>query len=141
MIRDATPEDIPELVRMGRRFYEALGYDRLIAFNDRDFAASLFGWMQEHVVLITDGGMAVAVTFRSYVNHGALIAAELFFWVDPEKRGGGMALLDALEARCRALGAKTMSAVVCEGMKPESLSAAYRRRGYAPKEQTYVKEL
>lgn len=141
MIRDATPEDIPEMVVMGRRFYEALGYDGLIPFVAEDFAVSLHGWMENETVLVMDGGMGVAVTFRSFVNFRYRLGAELFFWVEPEKRGAGMALLDALEARTRALGAQTMSVVTCEGMRPESLSAAYRRRGYAPKETTYVKEL
>lgn len=129
------------MVEMGWRFYETLGYHELIPFVPEDFAESLRGFMRDHTALVMDGGMGVAITFTSFVNHNTIVGAELFFWVDPEKRGAGMSLLDALESRARALGARTMSVVTCQGMKEEALARAYERRGYVRKETTYVKEL
>lgn len=140
-VRDATPSDIPAMVGMGRRFYRALGYDNLIPFAAEDFARALEDFIENHIALVADGGMAVAVVAPSFVNAGALNAFELFFWVDPEKRGAGMALLDALERRARALGAGTLSAVACETLRPGALARAYSRRGYRKMETTFVRKL
>ena len=141
IVRDATPADIPEMVRMGRRFYAALGYEALVRFDAADFARSLAGFIRDQIALVTDGGMAVAVVAPSFVNASTLVAFELFFWMEPEKRGAGMALLEALEARARERGARSFSAVTCEGLRAASLAAAYRRRGYREMETTFVRRL
>lgn len=140
MIRDATPHDIPALLEIGRKFADAASIRQSVGFDEESLAATLQMLMDspQGILLITDDGTGAAggMVHPSIFNHGHLTGQELFWWAD----GQGMALLDALENRAKALGAQTWSMITLEAIRPEATGRLYRRRGYRPLEHSYIRE-
>lgn len=142
MIRDATEADIPALLDMGERFAEKartaehIGYDRESVGIT---LAHLIG-SPDGIVLITDardgaiGGLCHPHPFNLKVKVGQ----ELFWWSEGPH---GLALLDALEARARALGAALWTMIALETIRPEATGKLYQRREYRPLERSFIKEL
>lgn len=144
-IRPATAADIPRIVEIGRQFCEEARWGDLLEIDPDSLAASLAGLIEGGVVLVAEPagavvGAACAVLFPLYLNHAHLAAAEMFWWVDPEHRGGvGGDLLDALERAVEERGAATFSMLTVAGLRDQALGRLYRRRGYRPAETTYTK--
>jgi len=55
MIRLATKNDIPELLRMGKEFFDASGYGDITSFNEEDTTVLINKLIGEGF-LLTDGG-------------------------------------------------------------------------------------
>lgn len=143
MIRDATHADIPALVGMGERFFLESGYSKEATFDPATFESTLRSLIDgdSGILIITEGGMAGALVYPMYFNASILTGQELFYWISPEHRGGGVALLDALESRAKALGAKTFSMICLDTLRPEAVGRLYERRGYRKSEHSYIKRL
>ncbi len=75
------------------------------------------------------------------LNDASVEANECFWFVAPEHRGRGLELLNAYEAAAQARGAKRCSMIHLLSLQPERLRDLYIRRGYAPVETSYFKEL
>ncbi|KQM58793.1 MULTISPECIES: GNAT family N-acetyltransferase [unclassified Sphingomonas] len=141
MIRDATPTDIPELLRMGRAFAaklrlgETVGYDE--ATMERLFAHLIDS--PTGILLVTDGGAAGGMIYPAMFNAQHTTGQELFWWVDPGKRGKGIALLVALEAKARELGADSWMMSTVEALNFEAASKLYERRGYRASDRNFLK--
>mgnify|MGYP000894854066 CR=1 len=141
MLREATLADMPELVRMGRAFHAAAKLD--IEFDDstfRDLCAQLIE-ADGALLLIDDGAMLAALCFPIYFNASALVAQELFWWVDPDKRGAGIRLLQRAEQWAKEKGAVTLQMIALDELSGESVGRLYERRGYRPLERSYVRNL
>ena len=140
MIREATEEDLPVLVRMGREFHAATIEDS--AFIAADFEASMIGYLAqgEWAVLIDNKqrGFLVGVIFADYWNSSVCRAHELMWWVSPKSRSGmvGPSLMKAFTSWARKCGAQTLSIAQRTNMK--SNEKTYRRMGLAPCETVYV---
>lgn len=143
-IRDATEEDIPRIVEMGRTFVEVSGQEDIGTYDDEMAAVTVRSCMADGVVLVieVDGkvvGMAAALVYRVYYSRDDFTAQELFWWVEPEYRGIGDELRKMLERRAKEKGARTLFMIALEKMK--WVGKLYERAGYRPFEHTYVKEL
>jgi GNAT superfamily N-acetyltransferase len=68
---------------------------------------------------------------------GEKVAGEVFWWVEPEYRGGGLRLLREMEKRARAAGCKCMH-MISPDPRVDNL---YRCLGYEYVEATYQKAL
>ena len=69
-----------------------------------------------------------------------LVAKETIWFVDPDHRGrGALKMLDAYEAWARETGCRAIGMASLAGQK--NTDALYLRRGYAPAETHYLKEL
>ncbi len=135
---------------MGAQFFKASGFDRWFSFNKRCFSkvAADFMACDQAVVLVGDGqigavGMAAAMAYPMWFNSGHLTAQELFWWVEPEFRGGtmGAELRRGLEDWAKCMGCLTMEMGLIEGLRSEALAEVYERAGYAPKERIFCKRL
>lgn len=144
MIREATIEDMGQLMDYCRKFYVASGWSAYAGFDDEAMFATLREMMdsQEAVLLVCDGGFTGAFLFRPYFS-ADLAAQERFWWVEPEKRGSGLAtaLRESLEAWARCVGAKTLCMSALEASNPEKVIAKYREAGYDPVERSVIRRL
>lgn len=74
-------------------------------------------------------------------NDGVSMATELFWFVHPKHRGGGVQLLDKFEQWAAKVGCKRVVMVHLETSMPKALGRFYRFRGYHPIETHYLKEI
>ena len=75
------------------------------------------------------------------LNNTDLVANECFWFVKPEARGRGFALLLAYEEEAKRRGAVRCSMVHLKSLQPERLGSIYEKRGYIPTETAYLKTL
>jgi len=141
-VRSATRDDLSVMVEMGSRFLESVYRGRL-ATNTAAMLA-----LGEQLLTDPNGLMLVAERDAAIIGMlGALVyahpmsgeqtAAELFWWVDPEKRGGGLVLLRTLEQWARDHGA-----VVLQMIAPDDgVARLYERIGFERLETTYQRRL
>ncbi len=145
MIRPAVAGDIPVMTQMGARFFDASGLDKWFTYNPRSFAQTLVMLIEtpQAIVLFAEQGMAAAMAYPCWFNREHLTAQELFWWVEPEARGGtlGTELRQGLEDWAREKGCLTIEMGSLEGSKPEALARYYSRQGYGPKENIFCKRL
>jgi L-amino acid N-acyltransferase YncA len=141
VIRPATFSDIPKMLEMGKRFFEASGYSEISEF-DRDSLKATFEALlgnESAVVLIADGAMAAALIYPFYFNVNHRTAQEMFWW--SENKGVGSQLLEALIAAGKAKGADSLSMIALERLTPEKVGGIYERRGFRLHERSYIKKL
>ena len=144
MIRLAENKDIPLMLAMGQRFFDASGYGSETEFNAED-TEQLFTKLMDAHSLLTDGegGMIGFVVFPMFMNTSHVIAQELFWWVDEEKRSSklGLNLLKAAEATAKELGAKSLLMLSLNDLNGEKVNKLYESLGYTKREQTYMRSL
>lgn len=137
MIREATVEDIPDLLRMGRDFAEEAGVARRVGWSDESAEALLRQLVEvpHGILLRSDTGMIGGVVFPHPFS-GQLVFQEMF-WRSHGR--DGLRLLRQAEAMARDLGA-TRSLMIGMDTMPNT-ERLYARLGYAPGERVYHKEL
>ncbi len=150
MIRPAVLNDLLRLQVMGAKFFEATGFDKWFRWNPATFAKAIVHFIESEtaVVLVGDGpngvvAMAAALAYPCWMDEDSLTAQELFWWVEPEFRGGpfGNALHRGLEDWARGKDCSTMEMGAIETLRPDVLAAAYARKGYEPKERIFCRNL
>jgi GNAT superfamily N-acetyltransferase len=144
LIREATAADIPRLVEMGERFFEASGYADIATFDTGAAEQTTRDLLAGGVVLVAEAegevvGMAGALVYRFYFSKDDMTAQELVWWVEPEHRGIGQQLHKALEDGARERGATSISMIALDSMK--WVGRLYERAGYRPSEHCYIKRL
>lgn len=134
MIREATLEDIPRILDIGRRFCSLAGQQ----FNEPVLAQSLAEMItaDSSVILVSDGGVIAGIAYPYYFS-GELVAQELFWWAD----SGGLKLLQAFEEWARNAGAKRVLMICLESVEPDRVARIYTRRGYIPIERTFMRTI
>ena len=144
MIRLATKEDLPMLLRMGELFFNASGYSDITSFNKSD-TKELLTTLIDLETLVTDGksGMLGFVMFPIFMNKKTIMSQELFWWVDEDARGTstGIKLLKAAEQISKDNGATVMNMLSLEDLEGEKVNKMYSRLGYKRKEQSYMRIL
>ena len=158
MIRPATTADLWRIEHMGPRFFDASGFDQWFSYKHRCFSKFVTNLMgrDEAVVLVGDCrigetdifttpvvGMAAAVAYPCWFDDSHLTAQELFWWVEPEFRGGtlGTELRTGLEDWAREKGCLTMEMGALDAQRPEALAHLYERKGYGAKDRIFAKRL
>jgi GNAT superfamily N-acetyltransferase len=146
MIRPAEERDVPFLVAMGRDFYEASGYAGLAPYDGASAAAHVRFLMAHGLLLVAeDAGQVVGAIGAAIApfpfNQAHTLAAELFWWLDPQHRGHGPALVDAFEAAAREKGCSATAMMALEAQRPEMVGRLYERRGYRLVEHSYLRGL
>ncbi len=141
MIRDATHDDIPVMVEMGKRFADAARLEQIAGVDEASLRFTLQHLIDSDngILLTGEGCVAGGMVVPAYWNAHHLTGQELFWWVDPEHRGVGVLLLDALENTAREMGAKSWGMITLDAIRPKATGRLYERRGYRLTEHAYVK--
>ncbi len=146
MIRPATSDDIPELMRMGRAFHAVTGVADIIPLDDASLEQTFANLIAAPtgVILVADNGAGLAgavgaLLHAHYFNAAHVTGQELFWWVDPAQRGFGSDLFNALEAWVRENEAATFSMIALDSLDAERVGRIYRRHGYRPTEHSWMK--
>lgn len=146
--RPATPDDIPRIVAMGRKFWSQTAYGPHVIYCPDSIAASALEMMRAGLLVVAevDGYVVGAVGLMAapcYANRDVLTASELYWYVEDEYRdsGAGKALLADIENAARAAGVKLLGMMLLEAVEPEKAAAIYRRLGYQAGERTFLKVL
>ena len=144
MIRLAVKSDMPELLRMSEAFFNVSGYNDLTTFNKLDSHEVLSNLIKSET-LLTDGNGAMLgfLVFPMFMNHNTLIAQELFWWVDEDKRKSvvGLKILSAAEKHAKELGAEAMLMLSINDLDGEKVNKLYKAKGYKQQEQTFMRVL
>lgn len=147
VVRPATHADIPEIVRMGRLFWDQTALRDIpfcpdsIAFTCREMMANELLLMAE-----VDGHIAGSVGATAapmYANRSYFAATELFWWVEPQFRDSGIGrmMLKGIEDAARQRAVQIFSMIALEQVEPEKAAAIYARAGYTPTERAFTKRL
>jgi GNAT superfamily N-acetyltransferase len=144
IVRDATPEDYPNLQRMGSAFAKAANQPPV---NPDTLRLTLDHLRANGVLKVAENGAVCgvigALVFSHYWNAHELIAQELFWFVEESARGtsAGIKLLAAAEKACRERGARQLLMLALDDLEGDRVAEVYRRRGYEPQEKTFRKDL
>jgi hypothetical protein len=137
-MREATEDDIPRLVEMGRQFHAMSDYN-WAEYDPEAIASMLRGFIasDQACAYCHDHGVIGGVLTPLYFSPSNLIAVETFWWAE---RDGGQ-LLTAFEWWAETKGAKAMSMSRLEGKRDRVVDCILRKRGYSPAEHSYLKGL
>lgn len=146
-IRKATLGDLPAIVGMSERFYATTSYAGFADFCPESVSNLASMLIETGVFLVaeSDGevvGMVGLAVAPFMFNNAHKAAYEVVWWVNPEARGGGIAvsLLRAIEPACREIGCDVIQMVHLANSPPQA-SALYERCGYRHTESSYTKVL
>lgn len=137
--------ELSKLSELGLKFYAESGLPG--RFVPSVFEASwtkFYGLgMGQIFKLEEDGKVVGAIGGMIYPdpNDGDLVASEMFWFVEPEARGGGIRLFIAFENWAKERGAKRIAMIHLQSLAPEALERLYFRKGYRKTESHYFKTL
>lgn len=141
-VRDATPDDIPAMLEMGRRFVEKAWSRIGVGYCEESCTALLTGLMENEngVLLIAPDrtGMIGVMVHPWPFNHTILTATELFWWSEGSY---GASLRNEAEDRLREKGVPTANMACQHHMRSPALERLYRMNGYTPSEHIFIKAL
>lgn len=148
IIRFATDADLEALIRIGRDFYEFNVYKEHVELDPESLATTIAMLRADHVLLVAEEGDKVvgaagALIAPLYWNHAKKQGVEIFWWLDPEHRGGGNGkrLRRMLEDVARMRGADFWNMIALEASEPEKVGAMYEKDGLKLVEHIYMKAL
>lgn len=148
MIRAANISDISVLIKMGRKFHAETCTSLLSDFDDKSFGITLESLIgnEDAIVMVYEEngavvGMAGAIIQPLYFNRDHRSAQEIFCWLDPDSRGHGTGMFEALELWAVHKEAKTMIIALVPNMRATALDRIYCAKGYMPTDKFYTKRL
>ena len=138
----ATQEDIEELVAMAMKFIMSTAYAPYASEEQmRNIITNVVtGDQREKIALLKSGeGMLIGITTPALFGPH-MLASELAWYVDPEKRGNkvGVELVEAFEYWAKNVaGCSLISLTAID----DKVGKFYEKRGYKLYEQAYMLEL
>lgn len=128
---------------MGARFHALTAYRSSLVFNAdhlRAFGARLIQGPDTAIIVAEDqSGVIGMIGLVVYDHHlsGERVGGEIFWWVEPEKRGIGVRLLKDAERWVKARGGAFLQMIA----PSPDVEQLYERLGYMPIERSYQKAL
>lgn len=149
-VRHATPDDVVSLVEMGKAFFEESPFASIASWDAGSFQTTVLSLMSGSVaggLLVADCGgklvgMAGYVIFPLYFNMSIFVGQEVFWWCHADHRNGiGGDLMNEMETDAIKAGASLFIQANLAGKRDGAFSRLYRKRGYAPAENTFMRRL
>ena len=134
MIRRATLEDMPDVVRLADEFRAYSPYSA-IPLDEDAFTAFAARLIEHGVILMSEDGLLGGCLNPIYFNPAYVFAAELFWWA----RKGGQDLLRAFEGWAQEQGAVGVQFTGLRDDHSRAIERVFRRAGYAPIETAFIK--
>lgn len=137
MIREVALSDIPFVMRLGRDFADEAGVTDRVGWDDAAVEAMLRLMIEspDHILLVGDRAILGGLVFPHPFS-GRMVFQEMFW----RSHGGeGVKMLKMAEKLAQERGCKASLMLSIETM-PDA-GSLYRRLGYVPAEQTFIKEL
>lgn len=135
LLRPAQLDDLPELLRLAREFYDEDGFTTSDDDLARNFRALFAATDSAHICLALDGAAAIgfALTTTDLVLESGLVAELQDIYVVPAYRGAGVGaglMQDAVDW-AKERGARLLEIVVApNGRDISGLLAYYARNGF-----------
>jgi|TARA_R100001086_G_scaffold91284_2_gene45169 RimJ/RimL family protein N-acetyltransferase len=142
MIRAATLEDVPTLVSMVRQFAAESYYQTVITVQEDQIASLVTSLIERDDALLMVSerdqvtGMIGMVVYPHPLSD-ELVSAEVFWWMNPERRGGrdALRLMRSAEAWVTQRGARWTHMIA----PTPRVGMFFERLGYTPLEVHYTK--
>jgi hypothetical protein len=135
MIRAATLDDMPEILRLGREFL-AYSPNRWIPLDEDAFTATCEAIIAgAGAIFLSEDGFIGGVVTPCYFNPAFLFGSELFWFA----RVGGQELREAWEGFCRERGVAAQTASGLVDDREPAIRRAYRAAGYEATEIGFMK--
>jgi GNAT superfamily N-acetyltransferase len=142
MIREADLKDLPLLLEMGQAFLKETSYRTVLRYNEAQLSTMMTSLIQDDdgLLLVSDRGGVDGMMGMYVYEHpfsGDRMAAEAFWWMNTNVRGGSQAvrLLRRAEEWVREQGVPLMHMVAPD----ERVGRLYERLGYRPMEVHFYK--
>lgn len=136
-MRQATVEDIPRIVELGRAFHAASPW-RDVAYDADATANTVAGAITgPGVVFLTENGMIGGIVSPLWFNPAVKVGIEMFWWAPT----GGRALREAFEQWAKSEGATMIQFSALADENLERVDRIYSRSGFTRAETVYVKGL
>lgn len=147
-LRLLTAPELPLLLPLARQFHTSLLHGNLnhAPLNEAHFQKVLAHHLNLGTGFIVVAGASVrgmicGIMFED-MSTAELCCMEFFWFVDKNERGSlGIRLLDALEAEARERGAVRIMMAHLASEGNDRFGKLYERKGFALKEQIFVKSL
>ncbi len=137
MIRDATADDIPAMLAMGKRFADEAGVTEQVGWDDNYVSGLLRALIADHIAIVGDAGMIGGLVF-AHPFSGRIVFQELF-WRNEGPALQGVRMLDEAERQARERGCERSLMIEIDTFP--GAERIYRRRGYEPAERNFIKRL
>lgn len=137
MIKRATPDDIPQIMALGREFADEAGVTARAGWDDDHVRALLETLIENEdgILLVSDDGMIGGIVYPHPFS-GKRMFVEMFWRA---RDGNGLALLKAAENAASERGASQSIMVAMDDMN--RTRRLYGALGYTPVEVQFMKEL
>ena len=143
-IRAAVIEDIPQMLANTVKFLQATPY-KYLEFVPGDMQEELLAMMNSNLCFIAEadgvhlGGVG-AVISPLFINNKILIAAERFWWVDPDSRdtGVGKSLFVAIYTAAKTVGCDYLTMF---SLADPAVDKLYERAGMVKTDHTWMAKL
>lgn len=149
--RLATRNDIPDILPLGKAFYDLAGWSEYAEWDELSVMSTLVRIVNDKIpgILIIGEidnsivGITCCLLFPFYCNVNVILGQELFWYVKPEFRSSGIAnqIKQLLEDEAKARGATNFIMGSIPGLRDVVLARLYKRQGYEPCENTFIKKL
>lgn len=155
IVRNARMSDLPELMRLGRAFYDTNQMQRYCKFDEDTAALTLTHLIQQQeagnaLLLVSDhvpelleggkeypaklGGMLALLSFPGYFDKSSRMVQELFWWAED---GRGIELVNRARLWVANTGGGAMM-LAETGRGDERMARLYKRLGFEPVERFYM---
>lgn len=133
MLKKCSKEDLPDLLKMGQKFCEAVKFE----FDKKVLSNTLNNLISNGICIRTEKGCIGGLVYPMFMS-GELVAQEFFWWSEDNN---GKVLLDEFEKIAKDMGAKKIIMVSLAKSDYNRVSSIYDNRGYEFLEPHYIKEL
>ena len=145
-IRLATDEDIEVCLEMGRKFYSTMELAKMIPYDEESASVQFFNMLDNGFILLGETEELEVVDMMGCIfvdypyNTAYRLCSEMMYWVEPDHRGGTMAVRMIKEAEALAVH-EGASCVVMAALEtsPEMIDTFYNKLGYKRSERAFIK--